>query len=196
MLKYINHNQMACIVLHEIYGINDFIRNICLQYHQEGADVYCPDLLKKESHFHYGEAAEAYSYFTSEIGFEVYRDILDLIKELKESYERVVVIGFSIGATIAWRCCQSSYCDAVVACYGSRIRDYLHLEPKCKTYLMFAEMDSFDVDFVCKELLKKQNTEILRINAHHGFLDKYSASFDQEKSDYFNLQRKKWGVFH
>lgn len=192
MIKYLNNSKTAIIVLHEIYGRNSFIKDVCIQYYKEGFDVYCPNLLATNKIFSYEEPSEAYSYFINESGFDVYSDILCLIQKLKEHYKKVIVLGFSIGATVAWRCCESSYCDAIIACYGSRIRDYLSLVPRCHTYLMFAEQDSFDVNSICEQLLQKPKLEIIRINAQHGFLDKYSQHYNPEKAREFNEQREIW----
>lgn len=192
IVKYENNSEAAIIVLHEIYGRNAFIKEVCEEYYQDGFDVYCPNLLGVNKIFSYEEASGAYSYFINEIGFDVYSDILSLIQNLKEHYKKVIVVGFSIGATIAWRCCESSYCDAIITCYGSRIRDYTSLEPKCPTLLMFAEQDSFDVNSLCEQLGNKPNTEIVRINAQHGFLDQYSKHYDQENAKLFNKQRENW----
>lgn len=192
MIKYINNSETAITVLHEIYGRNEFIKDVCAKYYEEGFDVYCPNLLAAKEKFSYEEAAEAYSYFINEIGFDVYKEILLFIQQLKASYKKVIVVGFSIGATIAWRCCESTYCDTIIACYGSRIRDYIHLEPKCHTFLMFAEHDSFDVNSLCEQLQMKSNIKILKLDAHHGFLDKYSKHYNPEKAKTFNEQRKIW----
>lgn len=192
MINYKNNSQTAIIVLHEIYGRNNFIKEVCAEYSKEGFDVYCPNLLGADKVFSYEEVEEAYAYFINEIGFDVYSDILRLIQELKEQYKKVIVLGFSIGATIAWRCCESPYCDGIIACYGSRIRDYPNLESRCHTFLMFAEQDSFDVNSVCEQLQIKANLQILRLDANHGFLDKYSKYYNPEKAKTFNVQRKLW----
>ncbi|WP_312648319.1 dienelactone hydrolase family protein [Aminipila sp.] len=192
MIKYIKNSETAIIVLHEIYGRNDFIKDVCAEYFEEGFDVYCPNLLATHKTFSYEETEEAYSYFINGSGFDVYSDILCLIQKLKEHYKKVIVLGFSIGATVAWRCCESAYCDGIIACYGSRIRDYLNLKPKCQMFLMFAEQDSFDVNSICEQLLQKPNLEIMRINAQHGFLDKYSKYYNPEKTKVFKEQREIW----
>ncbi|EAY7917949.1 hypothetical protein GQT61_003763, partial [Salmonella enterica] len=51
MLKADNDN--AIIVLHEIYGINDHIKRMCDIYHESGFDIFCPDLLRRDTHFLY-----------------------------------------------------------------------------------------------------------------------------------------------
>ncbi|HEX3023192.1 MAG TPA: dienelactone hydrolase family protein, partial [Lachnospiraceae bacterium] len=190
MDHYIRNSSTAILVLHEIYGINSFIKDICALYHKEGFDVYSPNLYGNEKCFSYENAEEAYRYFIHEYGFDIAKDMIHLIKNLKKSYKKVIVIGFSIGATIAWRCSDSVECDAVICCYGSRIRDYLDVMPKCPTYTMFAEEDSFDVDKVCEQLAGRENVEILRLNAHHGFLDSYSTYYCKDKADIFDSYRR------
>ncbi|SET52294.1 Dienelactone hydrolase family protein [Enterococcus malodoratus] len=41
----IKGSENAVIILHEIYGLNQFILDVCNQYSEKGYDVFCPDLL-------------------------------------------------------------------------------------------------------------------------------------------------------
>lgn len=184
-------NQRAVIVLHEIYGINRFIKNKRQFLRETGYDVFCPDLLGRAA-FSYENSKKAYNYFVQQIGFEIYKEINRFITQLKESYEKVAVVGFSIGATIAWRCCENPLCDGMIACYGSRIRDYTSLNPACPMLLLFAKEDAFDVEAVVCQLQGKANLEMLVFAARHGFMDCYSGSFDlnaalqaEKKIDHF-----------
>lgn len=45
MIKKISNNKSAVIILHEIYGANNFIEDICSEYHMQGFDVFCPDMV-------------------------------------------------------------------------------------------------------------------------------------------------------
>ena len=49
MNKIDNNHQAAIIMLHEIYGINPFIKTLAAEYQQQGFAVYCPNLLKREA---------------------------------------------------------------------------------------------------------------------------------------------------
>lgn len=181
MIKKNNNNKKAIIVLHEIYGINRFIEEVCSDYLTQGFDVFCPDMLRRNC-FLYSEATKAYDYFTKEVGFDFYKNVEQLIEQLKRKYDKVFIIGFSVGATIAWKCCKISMCDGIICCYGSRIRDYLLLQPRCPVLLLFAEQDSFDVNSVIKQLLKKFNVELYKLQASHGFMDQYSNYFNREQA--------------
>lgn len=174
-------NKNAVIVLHEIYGINSFIKDICENLKTLRFDVFCPDMLEGKR-FPYSKAEEAHSCFYSNIKPDYYKEVEVLISMLKSTYDKVFVLGFSAGAAIAWRCCEYPDCDGIICCYGSRIMDYLMLKPVMPVLLLFAEKDFFDVKLVAKELVKKQNVELYILPADHGFMDPYSASFDAQQN--------------
>ena len=170
--------KQAIILLHEIYGVNDFIKKQCQKYQKMGFDIFCPNLLE-HTPFSYEEADEAYNYFIQNIGFDKYTEINSLANNLKKQYNKIFLLGF-----IAWRCCEKSLYSGIIACYGSRIRDYTDLNPVCPTLLLFAKEDSFDVSATVNELQYKKNLSITVFDASHGFIDPYSKYYN----DY---QRKK-----
>ncbi|MDD5934622.1 MAG: dienelactone hydrolase family protein [Clostridiales bacterium] len=172
----------AILILHEIYGINPFIKEVCQQYLENGFDVFCPNLIKHQS-FSYNQSEEAYRHFISNIGFDVYLDIEKTIQHLKAKYDKVFVLGFSIGATIAWRCSVNSMCDGIIGCYGSRIRDYTDLNPNCPTLLLFAKETPFDVKSLSDRLKTKNLVETYEFSANHGFLDHHSQFYNIQASE-------------
>lgn len=176
-------NKQAIIVLHEIYGINGFINGVCRRFEHAGFDVFCPNLVNR-GYFDYTESEQAYEYFMSHVGFDVYKDISKLIEKLSAKYDKVFVIGFSVGATLAWLCSTSRACAGVLACYGSRIRDYTQLNPTCSAILIFAKNDTFDVGQLLSKLQDKPNLELLELSAGHGFMDGCSVNYDCEASNY------------
>lgn len=181
MIKKISNNKTAVIILHEIYGINRFIEELCTEYNMHGFDVFCPNMLQR-GYFLYSEAIEAYQFFINNVGFDFSKDVDRLIGQLKFTYDKVYIIGFSVGATIAWRCCENTDCDGIICCYGSRIRDYMSLQPVCPVLLLFAEQDSFDVDYVKKQLVGKINIDLYKLQASHGFMDQYSNYYNSEQA--------------
>lgn len=75
-------------------------------------------------------------------------------------------------------------CDAIVGCYGSRIRDYTQLNPVCPTFLLFSREDSFNVDTLVSQLQGKSYLEIIVFNAKHGFIDPFSPHYDKVSAQY------------
>ena len=181
MQKYKKNNEAAIIILHEIYGINRFMEEMCKYYRAADFDVFCPSMVKQRS-FLYEDSSAAYKYFVKEVGFDSYQKIEAQIKCLKNSYKKVFVLGFSVGATMAWRCSETSLADGIICCYGSRIRDYLLVKPCCPVLLIFAGYDSFNVAEVIGKLKEKKNVEVFKLEAHHGFLDKYNENYDEKQA--------------
>jgi len=175
------NRKQAVILLHEIYGMNGFIQEQCQKFREAGFDVFCPNMINRPP-FPYEESEKAYDFFIKNIGFEVYRDVSSFIGQLSEKYENVFVIGFSVGATIAWRCCENSLCSGVIACYGSRIRDYTDLVPACPVLLLFAKKDSFDVPALVCKLQDKQHLSVIEFDAKYGFVDPFSRHFNLQQS--------------
>jgi dienelactone hydrolase len=177
MLTFQNGSDSAIVILHEIYGINRHIREVCRKYSAAGYDVYCPDLLAGRS-FNYAQQQDAYEFFMKAAGFEVYRSINDVTRQLRPKYRKIILLGFSAGATVAWRCTESGLCDGIIGCYGSRIRDYTELTPRCPALLIFADQEqSFDAASLATELKSKPNVTAVLLNGSHGFCDPFSAAY-------------------
>ena len=165
----------AIILLHEIYGRNDFMNMLCRKYRDLGFRVYCPDLNRGRV-FDYRETDAAYAHFYA--NRDACRSVWALLDRLKPRYENVFLVGYSAGAALAWRCSENPNCSGVVACYGSRIRDYLSVMPKCPVLLIFAGRDCFDVDAAAKALESAPNTEVAVFPSEHGFLNPDSGRYD------------------
>ena len=183
--------KQAVIIVHEIYGVNSFIKQTRRKLEEYGYEVYCPNLLGREP-FSYEEVTKAYEYFRQKVGFDQYIEINKLLIQLKQKYEKVYIIGFSVGATIAWRCSENASCDGVIDCYGSRIRDYMECNPVCETLLLFAKRDSFDVEQVIQNLQGKPHVRINKYEASHGFMDPFSTNFNKEQQECAIKEIKRW----
>jgi dienelactone hydrolase len=106
----LNKSDKLIIVIHEIYGVNQHIKTYCNHLDKLGYEVFFPNLLKNEQPFPYEQEEMAYQHFMKEIGFFKARDkILKTIKESREKYKNIYLVGFSVGATIAWLKVQSTF---------------------------------------------------------------------------------------
>lgn len=169
----------AVVVFHEIYGINEHISEVCQRYLNQGYAVYCPNQLDGVEVFSYTRQQEAYEHFKANIGFDSFENYVQLLSTLRPKYRSIVLIGYSVGATIAWRCSASGLCDGMVGYYGSRIRDYPEVQPKCPSLLFFAENEpSFDPRDLARTLGQKKNTSIVTLCGNHGFCDRYTINYN------------------
>ncbi|MDP1512443.1 dienelactone hydrolase family protein [Paenibacillus sp. CMAA1739] len=180
MISIDKKSDTLIVVLHEIYGINQHIQNFCSLLSDEGYDVICPNLIGKETPFDYSQEEAAYAHFMGNIGFErATYHIKSLLLSIRARYKKVLIVGFSIGATMAWLCSQEKYVDGIVGYYGSRIRNYLEITSHCPTLLFFPhEERSFNVDELISTL-DNHNIRVHKFSGQHGFSDPYSPRYHE-----------------
>lgn len=184
MLTFKSGADTAIIVLHEIYGVNRHMIEVCEKYAEAGYDVCCPNLLDTEGSFTYAQQEDAYQYFKKNVGFAIHIKVNEFIRQLRKEYEKIILLGFSVGATIAWRCTVDGLCDAMAGCYGSRIRDYLDVVPQCPALLIFADKDqSFQPDIYVNFLRNKANTTVHVLEGDHGFCDRHSQHYHPHSAE-------------
>lgn len=185
MLEILKKTDNLIIVIHEIYGINSHMMNFCDLISKQNFDVICPNLLEREPPFAYSEEEIAYINFMENVGFtEAVNKIKNLLLSVKNQYQKIYIIGFSVGATVAWLCSEEKCLDGVVGYYGSRIRNYTQIVPLCPTILFFPqEEQSFNVDELISNLDKK-NIKIFKCFGKHGFSDPYSTTFNEKLAQY------------
>lgn len=179
-MNIVDKSDYVVIVFHEIYGINDHMLSVCDYYRRNGFNVICPNLLDLDCPFDYTQEKAAYKYFMEKVGFEIAsRKATDLITQAKQKYKHVILLGFSIGATIAWLCSgKELICDGIIGYYGSRIRNYMDIVPNCKTLLIFAAEDEyFNVMKVSKILNENDNIETCLLPGKHGFSNPFYKNY-------------------
>ncbi|MED1467602.1 dienelactone hydrolase family protein [Bacillus salipaludis] len=183
MLQILKKSGNLIVVIHEIYGINQHIKDFCDLLSKQDFDVICPNLLEREQPFDYSEEETAYLNFMENVGFsDAVHKIKNLLLGVKNNYQKIYIIGFSVGATVAWLCSEEECLDGVVGYYGSRIRNFKQIVPRCPTILFFPqEEQSFSVDDLISNLDKK-NLEIYKCFGQHGFSDPYSSKYNEKSS--------------
>lgn len=193
MLDHRNNSDTLIVVLHEIYGINGHITKVCQELADSGYDVVCPDLLDDKPFFDYAREEEAYRYFMNFIGFEsAAKKVTFLIRQEEPRYKRIFLLGYSVGATVAWLCGVDSAtkdesfhyggslvkCSGIICLYGSRIREHLDVTLKCPALLIFAEEEkSFDPHELRKQLEGMEGAEVHNLAGKHGFADSFGSNY-------------------
>lgn len=175
-------SEYAIIVLHEIYGINPHIKWVCEHYLAIGFDVLCPNFIRGD-YFVYSREGEAYQYFVDHIGFDtVVCKAEKILYKAQRNYKKVFVLGFSVGGTAAWICSGlTSTADGVICYYGSRIRDYQLVTPKCPVLLIWAEEEAtLNVSELTSALRWKQDVIIHIFHGKHGFSDPFCKNFNEQ----------------
>ncbi|WP_421664001.1 dienelactone hydrolase family protein [Lysinibacillus telephonicus] len=189
MIHIKNNSNKLIIVVHEIHGVNRYMKEVCHSLSEKGLDILCPNLLEKESSFDYFLEEAAYKNFMENVGFSKGANkIKNVIQDIKGQYEKIFIVGFSVGATIAWLCSEEKDVDGIVCYYGSRIRNYLEINPSCPTILFYPENEnSFHVDELI-DSLERKNLEVHKFSGEHGFSDPYNPKFNVKSAqETFNI---------
>ena len=181
MLKIHKKSDKLIIVIHEIYGINQHMVDLCELISEQDFDVICPNLLEQEIPFDYSQEVKAYHNFMDNVGFtNGLHKVKNILLDIQDEYSKIFIIGFSVGATVAWLCSEEECVDGIVGYYGSRIRDYVNIDPKCPVLLFFPKVEkSFKVDELVSTL-DKPNIYKHICSGEHGFTDPYSSKYNEE----------------
>ncbi|MDR4433781.1 dienelactone hydrolase family protein [Bacillus tequilensis] len=169
------------ILAHEIYGVNTHMKKMARLIKMAGYDVLTPNLLEDGEVYTLQEEKTAYEQFTKHKRLKTGEFLIQhLIRQ--NAGRPIFVIGFSAGATIAWKCSSMPEVSGAVCYYGSRIRDSLYHVPACSVFMFFPSYEpSFDVALLIKKLREKQHphVEIYQFEALHGFANPDSDTFDR-----------------
>lgn len=159
-------------ILHEIYGVNDFIKMQAKAHSNANTTVEFISLYSDDRIFPYDQEQEAYEYFINEVGFDApLEELTEKILEARTHYDEVLLIGFSVGATLAWRLSTLTL-QGVVCVYGSRIRQYLDVIPSCPTLVILPSHEkSFDVHELKETLDTLSAVHTRQYLGQHGFMD-------------------------
>lgn len=175
MFKQKIKSAKAVVIIPEIYGINQYIKDWTNFFKLRDYDTYCVDI---GGTYSYSEDYKAYDHFITDIGFERHEKVNVEISKLGNQYKKIIIFGSSVGATIAWQLTENRRCDGMIGYYGSRIRDYLDVNPVCPCLLVFPVHEkSFDVQSIIPKLAQKQKVETLILQGNHGFADPYGNDF-------------------
>ncbi|WP_278404977.1 dienelactone hydrolase family protein [Pseudoalteromonas ruthenica] len=133
---------------------------------------------------------QAYQQFIAKGGHDEY---LRRVMQALERFRQVDVIGFSAGASAAWRAIsQSRNVSRALLFYPTQIRHHVDLVPSCNTDIIFARHESaFDV----KQLMATLSHP--RIHCHrsayeHGFMNPLASSSSAQARDYGNALIAQW----
>ena len=157
---------LPIIIATDIHGTNDAIR---AQWRPLGEITWvspwdidgCP---------HPSEEA-AVQAFHAHDGLQAYADKIAHVAKQRPA----LLIGFSVGATSMWLHASSPQCHPQSRArlyYGSRIRDHLHVTPRCAVSLVFAEHEpSFEPAGLMAWLHQAGVDASIAPNTSHGFMN-------------------------
>jgi carboxymethylenebutenolidase len=129
-------NLPVVLVVHEIFGVHEYIADICRRFAKAGYLAIAPELYARQGDpSQYGEMAKLMAQVVSKVPDEqVMADLDGAVKWAGENggnLKKVAVTGFCWGGRIAWLYAeQSSNVKAAVAWYGRLVGTASALTPK------------------------------------------------------------------
>jgi carboxymethylenebutenolidase len=149
-------NGPGIVVIQEIFGVNQVMRDLCDSYAAQGYIAVCPDLfwriepgiqLTDQTEDEWNKAFELMNKFLPDFekGQADLVATMDHIRGLPDCTGKVGCVGYCLGGSLAYSMACSSNSDASVGYYPVQIDDYLPYAEHIKNPAMFhvAEKDGF-----------------------------------------------------
>lgn len=167
---------MKLLLLLDIYGDTVHTQSI-KTFLSLNAQVKVCSAYNEEKNF--ASQEEAYQFFQTHSGIEAY---YEKARKHVEAFNPDVLIGFSVGGTVAWRLSEIySGVSSCIAYYPSAIRHFLEVRPHVKTTVVFPSFEaSFDVKQMCSKIQQLENVWGYVHESQHGFMNKLSPFYDEK----------------
>jgi len=176
------------LVIQEIFGVNEHIRNVCDGFAKDGYVAIAPavfDRVERGVETGYdGEAMRrAISIVTQLKPGDVLRDLQAGINELLK-VGKVGVVGYCYGGTMTWAAaCRLEGVSAASSYYGGQIVKQIDAVPKAPVIMHFGEKDAMipmtDID---KMRAAHPDSPIYTYPAGHGFNCEGRADYHAESA--------------
>jgi carboxymethylenebutenolidase len=181
------------VLVHEIFGVTDHIREMCDEYAADGYEVLSPGLFDRIE----PGCALGYSGADWERAVKIAREEHDweqglrdaqrCIDWLAEKGRPVFIMGYCFGGSVAWRLAQTSpNLDGASCYYGGYIATRFADEaPQCATICHFGRYDPL-VDFApVEKLIEKQHptAQVFVYESGHGFNSDRRKDYHPESAE-------------
>ena len=180
------------VLIQEIFGVTDHIRELCDEYAADGYEVLSPALFDREAPGFECDYTGADFEKAVKLARELHpfdqsiADALTCIEALKPK-GHVFMAGYCYGGSVTWRCAQlSDNLTAASSYYGSLVpTTFADPAPKCATICHFGRYDAgIPMDGVETLIAKSHPTaQIFVYDANHGFNSDRRKDYHQSSAD-------------
>lgn len=181
------------VLVQEIFGVTEHIRELCDEYAADGYEVISPGLFERIE----PGCALGYTGADWERAVKIAREEHDwerglddtarCISWLKDKGGPVFIVGYCFGGSVAWRMAQTNPdLDAASCYYGGFIATrFADQAPRCATICHFGRYDPL-VDFApVEQLIERQHptAQIFVYEAGHGFNSDRRKDYHPESAE-------------
>jgi len=138
----------ALVVVQEIFGVNQHIRNVTDRYAAEGYIALAPALFDRvEPGFETGYTQadiDRGRTVRGKLGWDtMVMDLKAAVKEQQKTGQKVGMVGYCMGGSMAWLgATRVDGLSGAVGYYGGAVADHATERPKCPVMLHFGETDA------------------------------------------------------
>jgi dienelactone hydrolase len=182
------HNgSMRVLIVTDIFGATAAVLSLAnaLMAEQVQVEVVDPYDGAEKSFSHDQSAYEA---FLANCGHDSY--FRKVQNSISSSLEELVIIGFSAGASAAWRNMESDWQPKIlhfVGFYPGQIRHHLNITPKYPCTIVLPNREEhFNVSEVSGVLKEIDNVQCINTEFGHGFMNPSSYHYSNIGADAFN----------
>ena len=175
------------VILQEIFGITDHIKDVCQQYAAHGYLVIAPalyDRIRKNIVLDYSSFAEGVDYKMQLNDEQTLMDIEAAIA-LVENTSKVAVVGFCFGGALSYLASTRLNLSCAISYYGGGIAEkYINQKPLCPIMYHFGALDSA-IPLSEVAVIKSSHPEgVFHIyeDAGHGFNCNFRKDYHEESA--------------
>ncbi len=177
----------AVMVIQEIFGVNDHIREVCGGYAKAGYVAIAPQIFDRverdvELGYKDPDIAQGISLALEKLKLEdTLRDLQATVDDAGQ-FGNVGVVGYCFGGLLAWlSACQLNGVACAAAYYGGGIVGEVERSAKCPVIMHFGELDAH-ISMSDVEKVKTAQPDVLVYvyDADHGFNCDHRASYNAE----------------
>ena len=188
------------LLIQEIFGVTDHIRELCEGFAEEGYEVIAPafyDRLEPRFAADYSQPAiqKGVRYSTETPWDQVAGDAQAAIDALAEP---VFVTGFCWGGAATWlAACRCEGLSAAAGYYGRRISELNDETPKAPIILHFGKTDASIPPERIEEIAERHpDVPIYLYDAGHGFVSDRRSDYDADSARLARLRTLAWFANH
>ncbi len=176
------------VLVQEIFGVTDHIRDLCDGFAADGYEVLAPSLYDREEKgfeatYEQADIDKAIA-LAGKVDFEHTKgDIQAAIDYLhRQGNHRVHITGYCYGGSVVWlAACRCERLTSAAGYYGRRIIDFVEEEPQCPTILHFGEQDKMiPMDWVREIEAAHPEVRVYVYDADHGFNSDRRDNYDED----------------
>ncbi len=176
----------AIVVVQEIFGVNQHIREVTDRFADAGYVAVAPSIFDRQQRDfqcgYEGEKVDIARGFMANGNFDDYMRDAAAARDMLNGNKPIAVTGFCLGGSVAFAAAtRLDGFACAIGYYGGKIMEMRNETPRCPLLLHFGEQDhSIPMDHVNAIREAQPNADIRTYDAQHGFNCDHRASYSEE----------------